>query len=139
MGVFKDYGFTNDKEHLEAVIEFKLAAINDGWECIPTYQNESVDRAATLKREGFIMMILTREHSNIKWRYEADIHIWGPDGLSIDAPKQYDMNKIKEGLRICDQCGVKNVDTQRVGFANRVCADCIQVARKKYEFPGWCN
>lgn len=125
----------------EEVVAFRDAAVADGWSIEPTYgEHESVDRASRLKKDGFLMMILTRtpvEGDFFRHRYESEVSIWGPDGLCIAPPSKYDMEEIRRGLRICEECHATDVETFRVSFAGRCCAKCLPAARKIHEYPGW--
>lgn len=134
-----DFGFTNDGARLRAAEAYRDAAVADGWSKRPTYESESIDRACTLNRDGFIMQVLTRDNSEKKrkWKHEAQISIWGPDGLAIPPPAEYDFAKIKALTRHCMYCKTDDVDTERVGFAGRCCAKCLPDQRKKIERPGW--
>ena len=138
-----DWGFTNDDAEYEEVIQFKKAAIADGWIPRPTYQNsnvDSIDTACSLTKDDYKMSVISRvKEKPRKWKYEANVAIWGPDTLSISVPHIYSMKAIEKGLRICGWCGKPNVDTQRVAFCNRVCKACRSAAQEKLEFPGWCN
>jgi hypothetical protein len=137
-----DFGFTNDKARLDAVHAYRNAAVLDGWTLEPTYpKHEAADRAATLKREGFVMMTLSRENTDKreKFHYEAKVHIWGPDGLAISPPDTYNFAEIQARIRQCHYCNAKGVDTRRVGFAGRCCTNCLPEVRKKVECPGWDN
>ena len=132
------WGFTNDRAYLEAVQAYRDAAIADGWTSEPTYKDESAHRACKLHKGGFVMMVLTREHRpGGPSAYEVQVHLWGPDGLAIKPEAPYNWDQINEGLRVCDWCGATGVYTERVGFANRVCARCAPEARRKIEVPGW--
>jgi len=135
------FGFTNDVEELNRVIKFREDAIADGWTCEPTYGKfESVDSASSLTKNGFTMLILTRTNKDrAKWKYEAEVSIWGTDKLAIEPPKVYDYDAIVKGLRVCGFCGAKDVATARVDFANRCCANCLYEARKRLETAGWCD
>jgi len=122
------------KVMIESVRAWRNAAVADGWHIEPTYQHESADRAARLRHpEGFIAQVVTREKGLV------DLHIWGPDGLAINPYQTYDMDRIRAGIRVCMECHAHDVDTQRVGFAGRVCINCLPAARKSHEFPGWTN
>ena len=148
-----EWGFTNDRREYEQVVLWRTAAIQDHWIITPTYQQEIWQRACSLEREGYKAMILTRDDSPKskfprppehfispgKWLYEAQINIWGPDGLHIPAPDPYDWQTIKEGVCLCtNPACLKRVDqTYRVGFAGRYCLECIPAMKKIYEKPGW--
>ena len=134
------WGFTNDRAYLEAVQAYRDAAIADGWTVEPTYAAEEIGRACRLKKSDFVMMVLTRENRpGGKFAYEVRAYLWGPDGLAIKPQAPHNWDQIKEGLRVCGWCGATGVHTERVGFANRVCAKCAPEARKKIEVPGWCD
>lgn len=141
------FGFTNNDKEYERVVKFRTEAIKDGWTYEPTYGNhESWESHCSLSKNDFKMSISTRttETSFIlkkggKWKYEADIHIWGPDGLAIEPPKEYNMGEIIKGLKKCSWCETEDVETQRVAFANRVCKKCLPAAQKQLEYPGWCD
>lgn len=123
-------GLTNDKTRLDAVRAFRDAAVADGWEISPTYRSESQDRVAHLVRDGFVMMIVTRDE------YEASVSIWGPDGLHIKPPSVYDWQAIQDRVNTCNECGAKG-PTVRFSFAGRCCNTCLPGMREKYEKPGW--
>ena len=110
-----EFGFTNDKKQLEAVRRYVADAVADGWSIAPTYQNESVDRAARLKREGFVMQVLMRTHepSLHKWQFEAKVHLWGPDGLALNPPAAYNFAEIEKSTRTCNHCGATDIHTVR--------------------------
>lgn len=117
--------------------KWREAAIADGWAAEPTYgDHEPLEHAWKLRREGFTIQGLSRPGSD-KMLPDAAVSIWGPDGLAIKAPLEYDMAAIRRGAETCSECGSYPVATQRVAFANRVCAECAPAARKKYETPGW--
>jgi len=140
-----EFGFTNDKEHFLSVVSFRDAAINDGWEAEATYpKHEDISQASKLNKNGFVMMIITRitdpsQRYPSKWKYQASIHIWGPDGLAIIPPSEYSWDEIRAGLRICANCGREDVDTQRYSFAGRCCEECLPKMRELHEKPGWYN
>src|ERR1700675_3073414 len=101
-----DFGFTNDDARLHAAQAFRDAAAADGWSMRSTYESESIDRASTLRRDGFTMQVLTRDNSEQKrkWKHEAQISIWGPDGLAIKPPSTYDFAEIMARTRRCGYC-----------------------------------
>ena len=101
---------TNNIEHLQQVQKFRDDAVKDGWSIKPTYPpHESVESASSLSKDGFSMLILTRTHDlklypNVNNLYEVEISIWGPDRLAIEPPREYDMQKIIDGMRFCKHC-----------------------------------
>jgi len=136
----------DNTSELKKAILFRESAVSDGWTIKPTYDShESVDSAASLKHpEGFTMMILTREvdlkkYPNVKNKFEISISIWGPDGLHIDTPQEYNMQTIRDGMRICSNCHNVVEETVRYSFAGRCCKRCLPVMRKRYEQCGWCD
>lgn len=139
---------TNDDVEFERVVRWRAAAVADGWSIAPTYPGtEPADRAARLSRDGFTIQILTRdmlawfEAGKQSWkpkvRYSLSITIWGPDGLQIDPPHEYDGAAIIAGLRHCMNCGADDVETQRFSFAGRCCAACRPEMSRLTEQPGW--
>ena len=133
------FGLTNSDDQLQAVREFRDAAVADGWRIDPTYANESVDRAARLTRDGYVMQVLTRDNREHKYRYtyDASVHIWGPDGLTIRTPEFYSFPEIEARAQTCSACGKTGVETTRYSFAGRCCLDCLPEMRRKHEYPGW--
>ena len=114
----------------------------DGWELNPTYDNEPVDFAATLKRDGFTARIILREFVNKatgRIYMDYSIHVWGPDGLQIAVPVTYSWESVYRALDICLECGRDSEHVQRVGFAGRCCDACAPAARKRDERAGWTN
>jgi hypothetical protein len=136
-----EWGFSNDADALETVRQWVAAAVADGWAISPTYQTESVDSAATLDKDGFQALVLTRDRGEgadgKRYRYEAKVSAWGPDRLAINVPRKYDFALMQQATKHCAECGKDGVDTQRVGFAGRVCADCLPKTQKQHEYPGW--
>jgi hypothetical protein len=135
-----EFGLTNDVEELESVRRWVADAVADRWEIEPTYQSEPVESAATLTKDGFKVLALMRdrgEDRDVHYCCEAKVSAWGPDGLAIRVPRTYDFDLIQQSLRRCGECGADDVETQRVGFAGRVCESCLPAAQKKYEFDGW--
>jgi len=134
------FGSTNQQAELDRCRRFRIDAIADGWTSRPTYgEHESEERHATLDREGFTMHVKARDNSTrgLNFKYEAEISIWGPDGLAIAPPDSYSWDKIKTGTRHCNECGADDVDTERYSFAGRACAACLPKARAIHEFLGW--
>lgn len=149
-----EFGFTNDPNEYEAVTRYREAAKADGWSSEPTYNSESEERASTHSKAGFTMHVIARSRDNFvenpkagifarnqgtTWSYEAKVNIWGPDGLFINPGKEYGWEKIKAYLRHCPECNAEDVDTERAGFANRVCEKCAPALRSRIERPGWAN
>lgn len=132
-----EFGFTNDNQEYQRVIHWRDAAVADGWEIRPTYDgHESQERASRLTRNGFTVSILTRVDVG-KWKYEAKVNVWGPDGLMIPAGGEYDWPRLQAGLRTCPKCGASNVDTHRFSFAGRACSTCLPDLKREHERPGW--
>ena len=126
------------RDKLERICRFRDAAVNDNWSIEQTYNTESQDRAAKLRRDGFTMNIVTRDgrRDNVNW-VESAIHIWGPDDLVINPPINYDWGAIQKGLRTCNNCGKTNVETVRYSFAGRCCRACRPEMKRIHEQPGW--
>lgn len=124
---------------LAGVRQWRADAIASGWRHEPTYGDaESEERAMRLTGPaGWTVQTLAREHES--GRAEAMIYAWGPDGLAVDVPPLFDMRALEAATRSCSRCEATDVETQRVGFAGRVCAACIKDARKEVERPGWTN
>jgi len=112
---------------------WSTAAEADGWAFSPTYKSESPQRHVTGKHLGFTVMVNTRDDR------QADVTVWGPDGLQIEAPLLYSMRAVRLATRVCLYCHASDVPTMRVGFAGRACASCAPSQRRKQEFPGWTN
>lgn len=134
-----DFGFTNEEGKYKAVVKFREDAIADGWECKPTYgSSESIESHATLAKEGFTCHVKARIKKEGKWKYEAEVTIWGSDGLVISGmPLIYNWEEIKAGLKRCNYCLRNGVEIQRLGFAGRCCKECLSAQQKIIEYPGW--
>jgi hypothetical protein len=115
---------------MEAVRAFRDAAVADGWLIDATYKTESVDRASTLQKDGYTMQVITREPQG-DMNASANVHVWGPDGLSIKPPTVYSFDSLKQVSRCCQYCSAVDVETVRVGFAGRACKPCAPVEEKK--------
>ena len=133
-----DFGFTNDDKEHQRMMGYRQAVIADGWTCKPRYEGEPIDSYSEHEKNGFTLIICTRSPVG-KWKYQAEVSIWGPDGLAIEPPKVYSMDGILKNESKCCMCKTVGVPTSRVAFANRVCDKCLPEARKKLEYPGWCN
>lgn len=136
-----DYGFRSAGEAeaaLAGVRQWRADAIAAGWAHEPTYgSSESEERAMRLHGpSGWTAQTIARPNEK---GAQASIHVWGPDGLAVSVPPFFDMRVLTAATRRCSRCKAENVETQRVGFAGRVCAACITDARKEVERPGWNN
>jgi len=131
-----DFGLTNDRAQLDAAIAWRDAAAADGWTIEPTYRTEDVSRAARGTKDGFVFTVLTRTEVG-SWKYQANVHLWGPDGMALVPPDRYDWQAIQSAVRKCNYCGAEDVAVERVGFAGRCCAACMPTVRPKVEYPGW--
>lgn len=125
------------EEEVIPVRDWIKAAIADGWSIRPTYEHESVERAARLYKNGWTAMILMRPPE--KSRGVIDITVWADDGLVVTVPLVYSWEQLLEGKKKCHYCNSIGVKTERLGFAGRCCGDCIEKQRKIHEFPGWNN
>ena len=124
---------------VKLALEWRDAAVADGWDMEPTYgDHESVDTAWRLRRDGYSIQGISRPGSD-KELPTAGVSIWGPDGLAIHPPLEYDWEAIRRGAETCSECGKYPVQTVRVAFANRVCGECSPAARARLEVPGWCD
>lgn len=134
-----EFGNSNEDAHILSVEQYRDAAVADGWKISPTYGNEPVTSAAKLRRDGFVMSVLARRRTGGRYKYEAGIHIWGPDGLGVEPPPIYSFAAIVAGTRRCSACGKGDVETTRFSFAGRCCRDCLPEMRRQHEQPGWCD
>ena len=136
-----DFGFTTDARLLKAAEQFRDAASADGWGMRATYGSESIDRASTLWRGRWSMMILTRnnESDGRGKKYEASVHIWAHDRLAVEVPEFYDFAELQRRTRVCSNCKAEDVETQRFSFAGRCCEACLPKMRAATEQPGWCD
>jgi len=135
-----EHGFRSAIESeaaLAGVRQWRADAIAAGWTHEPTYgESESEDRAMRLHGpRGWTAQTLARPHE--RGGATAMIYVWGPDGLAVDVPPFFDEQALEAATRLCSRCEASDVETQRVGFAGRVCAACITDARKEVERPGW--
>lgn len=129
------FGYTNSDAEYQEVIAWREAALADGWTIEPI-STESIETWGRIRNGEFLGHVLARRNVG-KWKYHAQVSLWGPDDLAIDPLRVYDWPQIEAGIRMCLACGKKDVDTQRVGFAGRCCADCLPEQQKKHEYPGW--
>jgi hypothetical protein len=116
------------------------AALADGWYIAPTYgDGEPVDSAASLSKDGFAVLVTLREPTKWMPAYDVSIAAWGPDALGVKVPDVYSMAALQAELRSCHDCGARDVETVRIGFAGRCCAECRPKLVAKHEYPGWTN
>lgn len=136
-----EYGFTNNEDRLKGAQQFRDDAERDGWVKTATYGSESIERTSSLSRDGFKMMVLTRDNSadGRGKKYEAAVHLWGPDRLSIPTPRFYDFNELVRLTRVCTKCKAEDVETERYSFAGRCCSACLPKMKAATEQPGWCD
>lgn len=133
-----DFGFTNDVRQMEAAENWRVAAIADGWAYEPMYPpQEAVEVSTKLRKEGWVAHVITRNNPGPLWQYQAEVSVWGPDGLWVNPGEIYNFENLQANLRYCMYCGSHDVDTQRVSFAGRCCVPCLEAQRKISEFPGW--
>jgi len=134
-----DYGYTNNESEIESIRQFVRDAIADGWVQTVRYDNETVDESCELRKDDFVMAVLTRTKGVGKWKYQATVHAWAPDKLTVKLKEKYDWSIFENAQTTCNLCLKTGVKTQRYSFAGRCCADCITQARKDHEQPGWCD
>lgn len=143
-----DFGFTNDEAQYRQVKAWRDAAVADGWSVEPTYapqgksKGEPVESAAKLHRDGWTASILTRDNQDKpgrKWKYEAQVSVWDPNGRGVAPGATYDWDRLREDSLRCDKCGTLVDRVHHVGFANKACADCLPAMREKMEYPGWAD
>ena len=112
--------------------------IEDGWALEPTYRHEPLEHAWGTRKDGFLIRGLARPIPGPHGTYpRPDLTAWGPDGMQIILPGEYDWEEIRRAVRTCIACGKTNVDTQRYSFAGRCCADCRPEMARIHEKPGW--
>lgn len=118
------------QEDVERITRWIEAAYTAGWSMRRTYDNEPIEQACTLERDGWKAMAFLRPNN-------VSLSVWGPDGLAIALTKEYDEQRLQAALRICSRCGTEDVETVRLGFAGRVCAPCRVKHAPDVERPGW--
>lgn len=134
-----EWGYTNKESDIESVRQFVRDAVNDGWTQEQRYPSEPVEQSCKLAKDGFVISVLTRTQVSSKWKYQASVHAWAPDGLVIRLSEIYKWETFQNAQTTCNLCLKTGVQTQRYSFAGRCCADCLSEARKKHEQPGWCD
>jgi hypothetical protein len=138
----ESWGFTNNPIWIERVRAFVDAAVADGWSREATYTpSESIDRASKLKRDGFVIQVIARDNPEHEgaYRYEASLNGWGPDGMVIRLPNDYDMEAIRAAVSRCSLCEKAADKTYRYSFAGRCCEACLPAAKAAHEKHGWDN
>ncbi len=133
------------QQHVEAVRAWVKVAIEDGWEQKPTYKGESVERAATLHKEGFMAMAIMREPMGATGRQtgnrypNAALNVWGPDKMAVKSTLPYDWEGLMCALHACQFCGkVFEGKAYHVKFADRACQTCGPVEQSKLP-PNWAD
>ncbi len=119
---------------VETARKFVEDAIADGWSHEPIYKLEDEQRACMLKRDGFLVMVLSRDDKS------SSIAAWGPPkGLSIRLSSWVypGFAWFLTATRRCNICEAEDVDTFRYSFAGRACSKCVTAARAEFEKPGW--
>jgi hypothetical protein len=134
---FDAFGFTDDPAEHARVRTWRDAAVADGWTAEQTYQHEPIESHATLSRDSWRAHCMAREKSGGRYRFEAQISVWGPDGLAVEPGQTYSFEKMTAGLRTCGVCGAKDVPTIRYSFAGRCCEACRPEMKRQHERPGW--
>lgn len=139
--VFVDTQEEFDRE-VARVRQWIRDAVADGWEIKPTYEREGMNTACTLDREGWRVMSCRRPPGHGVGQFKnkrgnISISMWGPDGVSVNIEFPYNWERLQQLLTRCEFCGREGLETERVGFANRSCKECLPAARKQIETPGW--
>lgn len=119
---------------------WREAAIADGWAHEPLYPtHEGENRACKLTREGWVAFVMTRRNEGTPNRSfsQADVTVWGPDGLQVVVPGVYGWDSLQAAFNTCMYCKKSGIPTERVGFAGRTCAACLDEQRARVERPGW--
>lgn len=133
------FGFTTKLADLEVVRTWRDAAVADGWE-ETDMDNDPRRRRSKLTRDGFVAHTVTRDNSDKPGaKHEAKVSVWGPDSLAVSVPTIYSFDALVANTRRCSSCRKRDVETHRVGFAGRVCVECLPEQRKRVETPGWNN
>lgn len=130
------------------IFAWRDAAVADGWTITPTYENESVDTAFHLAHaNGFKISGCARPDTKSYPPRPVQpsggyytLAGWDDRGIGFDPfPAVYSLAALVALTRHCPICGADDVDTNRVGFADRACATCTPGLRAKIETPGWCD
>ena len=61
--------------------------------------------------------------------------------LKLDSSLNFCINKAKEEINKCPECGkiVPYKEQSGFSFAGRCCKDCLPAMKEKHEYPGWYN
>lgn len=136
-----EWGFRKPADAPAAILglkQWRRDAVAAGWVASATYDHEPIESAMRLSSpDGWEAQSLLRLSDDPKRNSEVSLHLWGPDGLSVEPPPYFDQAVLSQLLLTCQRCEATDVPTQRVGFAGRVCEACIKDARKEVERPGW--
>ena len=130
-----------DKEYKKNALEAQnlvkdwiKAAIKDGWEIEPIYNNESVESAAqlsiTINGDKYIVMTFTRfpDPKYPSSRYSCDVSGWKNDS-SLKVPIPYSREDIIANSKLCGLCGgpITGIPI-RYSFAGQACEKCKEQA-----------
>lgn len=118
---------------------YRDAAVADGWSLRATYEHEAVERAASLERDGWVMLIISRAPRDDTEMPTSSVCIWAPDKAQIRPPLTYDFAAMTAATKVCTQCKAEGVETKRLAFASRVCAACEESYARTHMGPGWCE
>ena len=108
------------------------SCVADNWEKLLIYPGSSSE-SMRLMREEFVIHIYDQP-----WLKGGSVSAWGPDGLALELPEEYDWEAIQANINLCSMCG-KVGPTVSLGFASRVCKQCRIENVARVEYPGWCN
>lgn len=116
----------------ELLDQWRDALLADGWQADGIYGDYAPDKSAKFERDGFVVHIYRAANS----LSDGSISAWGPDRLALELPGVYDFAQMQDNMNKCMECGAHG-ETQRVGFAGRVCAACRIKLLPTHEYPGW--
>lgn len=137
-----EWGHTDNPARIAAARAFREAMAADGWDCVAGDGGRgprTVEAYAHLRRDGWVAHVMADIYPpGKKWYGQASVHIWAPDRLDIKPPDIYPgFEKLQALIRHCNYCDRDDVDTERVSFAGRCCAQCLSAERDRLEYPGW--
>ncbi|MEF8793998.1 hypothetical protein [Thiohalorhabdus sp.] len=106
-------------ERTLAIIQWRDAAIADGWLVVPKVPGQDWEQACVLHREDFQALCVTRNEGT------DTLTIWAPDGMQVPTPNPYDWEKVKDGVSTCLFCGATGIAPHLVGEGGRACKECL--------------